>query len=291
MNSQTASITRLSVVSASATIKTKPTQNSQPELSSLTGDHRYLAAGLLCSLIIHACIVTMYLWQPSQVAPPVAAAPFTITLAVAATSPQESNNLHDGPAQQAAKPQPKALKPKPKPILQQIEAPELQRDSPFHKKSAKPKPKPTPKPPPEKNPSKPIVKVLSPSKAMQESAPKSAQLNTRGEQLTAPVHGMQSQLAMQAKLSWQQLLHMHLEKHKKFPRHARRLGQQGVPKVTFTIDRAGRILSLVLSKASNFQLLDKEAQELVLRAQPLPPPPEEVKGDRISFTIPIEFSL
>ena len=59
----------------------------------------------------------------------------------------------------------------------------------------------------------------------------------------------------------------------------------------FTLDRQGRILSYTLDRSSGFSLLDQEVLELIQRAQPVPPPPPDVAGERIEVLVPVSFSL
>ena len=68
---------------------------------------------------------------------------------------------------------------------------------------------------------------------------------------------------------------------------ARRL--QGVTHARFTMDRQGRVLAAAVERGSGYAALDREALALLQRAQPLPPPPAETPGERITLTVPVEF--
>ena len=59
--------------------------------------------------------------------------------------------------------------------------------------------------------------------------------------------------------------------------------------VRFTMDRQGRVLSAALERSSGHAALDREALALLERAQPLPAPPAETPGERITLTVPVEF--
>jgi len=67
--------------------------------------------------------------------------------------------------------------------------------------------------------------------------------------------------------------------------------QQGVVHLRFTIDREGKVLASEINKSSGFELLDEEVLALIQRAQPVPPPPPEVTGNRIEMLVPVSFSL
>ncbi|MCV3263989.1 energy transducer TonB [Vibrio harveyi] len=111
------------------------------------------------------------------------------------------------------------------------------------------------------------------------------------KQISALRQGQQSEAGRAAKVSWQQALHAHLEREKRYPRQARRLKKKGMPVIRFTMDREGNVLDVELVKSSGTASLDKEAIELVGRAQPLVKPPSSVKGARLTLTLPINFSF
>ncbi|MEX2617235.1 MAG: TonB family protein [Alphaproteobacteria bacterium] len=82
-----------------------------------------------------------------------------------------------------------------------------------------------------------------------------------------------------------------LQKHKEYPRLARRHRQQGTALMYFEMDRDGRIHTAALRQSSGHAALDDEARALIRRAEPLPPPPPEVAGDRIRLVVPVQFYL
>jgi protein TonB len=81
------------------------------------------------------------------------------------------------------------------------------------------------------------------------------------------------------------------EKEKRYPRKVKRLRKQGMPVIRFTINREGQVLDVELVRSSGTDSLDKEAMDLVYRAQPLIKPPQSVLGQQISLTVPIGFSF
>jgi protein TonB len=95
----------------------------------------------------------------------------------------------------------------------------------------------------------------------------------------------------QVKVTWQSALLGHLERHKRYPRKARRRNQQGVVTVRVRMNRDGSVASYQLESPSAYQALHKETLALIKRAQPLPPPPAQMKGESIEFVVPIVFSL
>lgn len=95
--------------------------------------------------------------------------------------------------------------------------------------------------------------------------------------------------ASSAAQTWQGRLLAHLERRKRYPAEARARRLQGVAYVRFTMDRQGQVLSAALEHSSGHAALDREALALLQRAQPLPPPPAETPGERITLTVPVEF--
>lgn len=93
------------------------------------------------------------------------------------------------------------------------------------------------------------------------------------------------------KPTWEGLVLGALNKVKRYPRDAHFARQQGVPYIRFVMDRAGKILSSRLERSSGYRSLDQEALALPKRAQPLPKPPEDVKGDTIELVVPVEFFM
>ncbi len=91
--------------------------------------------------------------------------------------------------------------------------------------------------------------------------------------------------------AWQGRLVGQLQRAKRYPDSARAAGEEGAATVSFTIDRAGKVLSVRLVRSSGSPALDQEAVALVHRAEPLPAPPPEMSGQAITLTVPIRFSL
>lgn len=100
-----------------------------------------------------------------------------------------------------------------------------------------------------------------------------------------------SQSSSQAPATWQSALLAQLEKFKRYPTEAMADHQEGVPTVTFAMNRQGHVLWVKLAHSSGHTLLDTEALALPKRAQPLPVPPESVTGDPLTLTVPVEFYI
>jgi protein TonB len=79
-----------------------------------------------------------------------------------------------------------------------------------------------------------------------------------------------------------------LARHKQFPADARSRGEQGSAGVTFSIDGSGRVTTVKLTSSTGSRSLDREAQSMVRRASPFPPPPG---GQALSFSVPVSFNM
>ncbi len=95
--------------------------------------------------------------------------------------------------------------------------------------------------------------------------------------------------ASSAAHTWEGRILAHLESRKRYPAEARARRLQGVAYINFIMDRQGRVLSSKLERSSGHPALDREALALLQRAQPLPAPPPETRGERITLTVPVDF--
>ncbi len=82
-----------------------------------------------------------------------------------------------------------------------------------------------------------------------------------------------------------------LEKHKTYPRRAKRRHQEGVVVLSFTVSRDGRVSNYRVKQKSGYKALDQETLAMLERAQPLPKFPTEMTEDKLHLTLPIQFAL
>ena len=82
-----------------------------------------------------------------------------------------------------------------------------------------------------------------------------------------------------------------LERHKTYPREARRKRLEGVVYLYFRASRDGRVVSHEIRKSSGFVLLDRETEALLQRAQPLPAFTSGMTAAYIDIVVPIDYSL
>jgi protein TonB len=121
----------------------------------------------------------------------------------------------------------------------------------------------------------------------EEKPPEKVQPTNPSERTTARVEAA----APHIDPSWQTLLFKQLQRFKSYPGGARARNEQGVVKLTFTVDRDGHVLSRQIVASSGYADLDAEVLTMIERAQPLPAFPASMTQAQQDFTVPIRFSL
>lgn len=229
-------------------------------------------------------------WWIMRLPPPVMAVPEPPPAAIAidmapepVSTPTPPTDLPPGPQQTQSIPDPAPVEP-PKITAPPSPAPNPPVPVPKPEKPRKivKKSKPVPmlkKPIPDRTP--PAEATTAPPSSEAPPAPTQA----------APAPGSSSAHASHDPVTWQGALLAQLEKFKRYPSDAMAGHQEGVPTVTFSMDRKGHVLSVTLASSSGHALLDQEAVALPKRAQPLPIPPDSVAGDPITLTVPVEFYI
>jgi protein TonB len=135
---------------------------------------------------------------------------------------------------------------------------------------------------------KPRPKIHTPSPAHQASAPSTAP--HRAERAAAPAPGASAGNPY-AVSNWKSRLVARLERYKRIPAAAQARGERGVAQLAFSVDRSGGVHNARILRSSGSTTLDRETLALVARAQPLPPPPPEIRGGRIAIVVPIRYTM
>ncbi|HSI42361.1 MAG TPA: TonB family protein [Xanthobacteraceae bacterium] len=163
--------------------------------------------------------------------------------------------------------------PPPLPLSAELTPPEKPIDPP----KQRPKPKPKPK---ERSERPPAPRTSAAPSSNAAPAPRAA----------APTVGTTASRSV-APATWRSQLMAHLNRFKRYPGDARGRGEQGRPRVAFTIDRSGRVLAVRLVGGSGSSSLDGEAVAMVHRASPVPAPPADMAGGSFNFTVPVLFNM
>jgi protein TonB len=121
---------------------------------------------------------------------------------------------------------------------------------------------------------------------MQAQAPPSAEA-APSTRLAArhTVSGARTEMAA----TWQGILLGHLEQHRRYPRQAERMRQEGTAHVRFSVDQRGHVANARIERSSGNALLDQATLDTVQRASPVPPPPTELSPHPVDVMVPVEF--
>ena len=169
-------------------------------------------------------------------------------------------------------PLPPPPKPKPKP------KPELK---PEPKPEAKPKPEPEPELLPE-----PVLDPI-PVETLHEPPPEPVPQ----PQVVQALPVVPPPLDAVATARYEQLLVAWLEKHKEYPRRAKRMRIQGEAVLRILINRSGETQQVTLEQRTGNRLLDKAALDMAQRANPFPPMPDDDPRQDLEFMVPVAFLL
>ena len=160
-------------------------------------------------------------------------------------------------------------------------------DAPTPPPEPPPPPKPKPKPKPEP---KPEPKPLPEPEPIQEPLETPPELIPEPEVVPPLVEPMPPLDAV-ATARYEQLLVAWLEKHKKYPRRAKRMRIQGEGVLRILINRAGQTQQVTLERGTGNRLLDKAALGMAQRANPFPPMPDNDPRPELEFMVPVAFLL
>ena len=146
-------------------------------------------------------------------------------------------------------------------------------------------------PPPTEPAPKPKPKPLPETPLPQEPVP----LDPPPETVTAEpppiVAETAAPLDAAAAIRYEQLLVAWLEKHKQYPRRAKRLRIQGQGMLRIRIDRSGHTQLVALEQRTGNRMLDKAAMDMARRANPFPPFPDGDPRRELEFVVPVVFAL
>ena len=187
------------------------------------------------------------------------------------------------PAKPEAKPEPvkqeQKIKPEPTPIQPKI--------PPSPEPMVKSKQTTTEAPPPQTSPevTAPPVIAVAPKA---EAAPV---VTAPPPPPPEPVKAGPSQADIDAaKNQYGSALARELAKHKQYPKIAQMRGWEGEVVLELQLDGNGNVISSKVHDSSTFDALDKQALEMVKKAN-FPPPPEALRGRSFNILVPVSFKL
>lgn len=84
-----------------------------------------------------------------------------------------------------------------------------------------------------------------------------------------------------------------LERYKRYPRAARRRGEEGEITLRFVINASGELQSYAFLESSPYRRLNTAAEDMLKRASPFPAVPQDLRQGqtRFAYTVPVVFAL
>lgn len=82
-----------------------------------------------------------------------------------------------------------------------------------------------------------------------------------------------------------------VERHKQYPKQARRMGRQGRVVMMIQLDADGTLINLQIVQSSGHLALDTAATQAVTDAAPFPPPPQPAFDAAPTFQMGLSFEL
>ncbi|MCD9006771.1 energy transducer TonB [Luteimonas sp. XNQY3] len=143
---------------------------------------------------------------------------------------------------------------------------------------------------PEPLPPLPDAPLPAASDASATAAVAPAQLDSLAAAPPSPPAPPGPQLAGQVDDRWEARVMARLAEFRRYPGAARARREEGVAVVRMRMNRAGKVLSVVLERSSGSPRLDAAALETFHRAEPLPRIPDTM-ADEVEIAVPVEFFI
>lgn len=140
-------------------------------------------------------------------------------------------------------------------------------------------------PMPEKPPEPRQQQQAQASEAAEAAAPPAA--DRISDQAKGPPIGADARKPSQAVINWRNSMLGRLKRFHRYPMSAH--GASGTAWVEFTIDRDGRLMRRRVVKGSGNGELDRDAEGLIGRAAPFPPPPQGASNGFLSISVPVRY--
>jgi len=170
----------------------------------------------------------------------------------------------------AATPKPAPAQPKPAP-----------------KVAATPAPTPSPKPAEAAKPAQQVAAVSptpAPAPTEEQPAPEPEPILEEDDEVITAKTLLVQQLYIADLKRW-------VYKSLKYPTKSVDRNEQGLVRVTVSIDRSGAVQNIELTEESKYKRLNVEARKAVERSSPFPKVPDEIKDPSYTFSVPIVFRL
>ncbi|MEW6764271.1 MAG: energy transducer TonB [Pseudomonadota bacterium] len=252
------------------------------------------------AVLAHGAVIAAVTHEaPVEQAAPVEA--ITVSLiSASAPAPVEPAPESVPPAPVAPPPPPvpvKALEPAPVLAVQENRPAEKPVSKPVPPKpepvKAKPKPKPvTPPPePPPVTPTEPVEEAPPPLETPPAPVATPAPAAESREADSTPAVAPQRTASPDETRRYLAALMRQLNRYKTYPSALKKERIEGKVIVQFTLDAEGQLISARVQESSGHDGLDQAALDMLQRAAPLPAIPDFMRKDRLTLSIPVDYSL
>jgi protein TonB len=194
-----------------------------------------------------------------------------------------------GPIGQGGKIEPKDADPDPQPEPDRADKDEKREPEPPQQALDQPPPEPQMEPPP---PLKNVVVTLPspvPAPPPKPRPKKLAAVNPPGANITEGQASAGNRGDLKA--AYSKAIVAHINSYKIYPSDAQLRHEEGTVELRFTLNRHGQVLSSNIVRSSGHAELDREALDMLRRAQPFPTPPAELPGQQFPYTAPMRYYL
>lgn len=236
-------------------------------------DLRLLGMAVLCSLVLHACVLLALSFVKHGVLERAVSPPLAARLAKP-KPPEPIPPL----VEPHARPQPPPPRPQPAPVVK-----------------ARPQPVPQQRPAPVPVPAAPVLAVEAAKQAepalVVPAAPAQPVASAEAQPAPAPVSASATGADPGSLARFRLELMDIARRYKKYPRIARENNWQGRVELRIAFAASGGIASLSVKKGTGHAVLDEEAQAMIRNAQPQAAIPPALRGKAFTLEIPVDFFL
>lgn len=235
-----------------------------------------LAWALGLSVILHAILAGFM--HPIQFDHPVQKSVLTVEL----VKPEPPQPAEEVAPPEPPKPEPPKPEPKPEPVKRPTPPKPVEQPAPVQIPD-------TPAEAPHTDPP-PAPPVISAAPKAEEHPPTFTAPPPPPPEPPKPVGPSEADIET-ARQAYGNSLSREIGKHKRYPRIAQMRGWEGSMSLLLEIDTNGKVVSVRIDEASDREVFNTEAQEMVKRMVQPPPIPEPLRGRSFSVRVPISFRL
>ena len=243
---------------------------------------RSMAGGMTGGLVLLALAVCLMTPSVKILTPPKAPSSIMLMRVIRPEPTPEAKPVQPDAMRKLLSPESEVTIPVPPPV---VERPKPPQEAPKTVAPEPVKPKPVKKAPPVKK-TRPVVR--QPEKPVPSSAPVGQQTEIPPVAPPAPVGGTQERPDDKSKALGAIL--DALNRHKRYPKQARRIGAEGTVQLLVTISADGKVSACSLGKGSGFGVLDTATERLGEKLVGLDIP--SVRGGKgFQVLVPVRYSL